>query len=198
MNMQLPIESLSTSLSLLGRVRLHENEAWERFARLYGPLVYSWSRRSGLQDSDAADVTQEVFVILSHQIDRFDQYRSGAKFRAWLWGIVRNKLKEHGRVRRAEPMTGHSGDRSEFVADRLPSTGDPTAEQETKALANRALELIKTDFAPQTWEIFWRVTMVGDRPAEVATELGVSVASVYTAKSRVLKHLRTELVGLIE
>ena len=197
MHSQIPIESLSTSLSLLGRVCLHEKEAWERFARLYGPLVYSWARRSGLQDSDAADVTQDVFVVLSRQLDRFDQHRSGARFRAWLWGIVRNKLKEHGRGRRAEPVTGHEGDRSEFVVDRLPSTGDPMAEQETNALANRALQLIKSDFAPQTWEVFWRVAMLGEKPNDVATELGVSAASVYTAKSRVLKHLRRELEGLI-
>jgi RNA polymerase sigma-70 factor (ECF subfamily) len=73
-----------------------------------------------------------------------------------------------------------------------PSAADVSAE--TQALARRALELLQGDFAEVTWQAFWR-TAVDHQPASaVAAELGLSVSSVYTAKSRVLSRLRDELI----
>jgi hypothetical protein len=52
----------SISSSLLLRARAHDPEAWRRLVRVYGPLIYSWCRRAGLQAADAADVDQEVYL----------------------------------------------------------------------------------------------------------------------------------------
>ena len=38
----------------------------------------------------------------------------------------------------------------------------------------------------------------GMAPAEVARELGITLAAVYTAKSRVLHRLRQELQGMLD
>ena len=51
----------ATSTSFLERLRGREAGAWERFCKVYGPLVYRWARKAGLQDQDAVDVGQEVF-----------------------------------------------------------------------------------------------------------------------------------------
>src|SRR5262249_55498467 len=65
-------------------------------------------------------------------------------------------------------------------------------------LVGRALRLMQTEFQPATWKACWE-TVVNDRPiAEVAEELGLSVASVYAARSRVLRRLREELAGLLD
>ena len=45
-------------------------------ARVYGPLVYRWTREGGLQPEDAADVVQEVFRSLIGAIERFDGKRA--------------------------------------------------------------------------------------------------------------------------
>ncbi len=187
----------STSLTLLRRVRQHDPASWNRFARLYSPLVYGWVRRSGLQDSDAADVTQEVFAVISRSIDSYDENRKSASFRGWLWGVTRNKLLEHHR-RRASQTEGVGGTdaQQQIQALSVEISESPPECDDIPALARRALDLIKSDFTEQTWEVFWRVVMVGDKPAEIAAELGISVSSVYTAKSRVLTHLRRELEGL--
>jgi hypothetical protein len=42
-----PTPSAGTALTLLDRLRGREPEAWERLARLYGPLVLYWGRRAG-------------------------------------------------------------------------------------------------------------------------------------------------------
>ena len=61
----------ATSSSLVECVRRSEPEAWQRFAKLYAPLVYSWARHAGLQNDDAADVVQEVFRGVSMTIHNF-------------------------------------------------------------------------------------------------------------------------------
>ena len=67
-----------------------------------------------------------------------------------------------------------------------------------RELTRRALELMKAEFAPTTWQACWEF-VVNERSAdEVGKELGISVNAVYWAKSRVLRRLRTELAGLLE
>jgi len=62
----------------------------------------------------------------------------------------------------------------------------------------RALELMRADFQPVTWQACWEF-VVRDRPAaEVAAELGITINTVYLAKSRVLRRLREELAGLLD
>lgn len=46
----------STSRSLIERIRDRDPAAWRRFVALYGPFVYRWSVRHGLQPHDTADV----------------------------------------------------------------------------------------------------------------------------------------------
>jgi RNA polymerase sigma-70 factor (ECF subfamily) len=80
----------STSTSLLGRLRQEpaDQEAWAEFVRRYGPQVYRWCRRWGLQEADAEDVTQAVLVRLSARMRTFthDPARS---FRAYLMTLAR-------------------------------------------------------------------------------------------------------------
>jgi RNA polymerase sigma-70 factor (ECF subfamily) len=47
----------TTSPTLLQRLRTPgPADAWARFVQLYSPLIYYWSRRTGLQEQDAADL----------------------------------------------------------------------------------------------------------------------------------------------
>jgi len=63
---------------LLVRVRdLTDREAWASFVQIYAPVVYRYVRRRGLQDADAADVTQEILrrVAAAMQEFRYDRQR---------------------------------------------------------------------------------------------------------------------------
>jgi hypothetical protein len=58
--------------SLLEQVRQpFAPEAWLRFVALYAPLIYFWGRRVGLQEPDATDLVQEVFVTLLQILPTF-------------------------------------------------------------------------------------------------------------------------------
>src|SRR5262249_2182105 len=62
----------TTPVSLLERVRrLGEQQAWERFVDMYTPLLYHWACRMGMQQSDAADLVQEVFTVLVAKLPEF-------------------------------------------------------------------------------------------------------------------------------
>ncbi|MBM4094383.1 MAG: sigma-70 family RNA polymerase sigma factor [Planctomycetes bacterium] len=75
--------SPSTSVSLLMRTAAQEPAAWEQFTEIYGPLVYGWCRRAGLQPVDAADVSQETFATVAVKLSDFRREHSGDSFRGW-------------------------------------------------------------------------------------------------------------------
>ncbi len=74
----------STPASLLDRLRKpNESSAWERFVELYSPLLFAWAKRLGLQTSDAADLVQDVFLLLCRKLPEFE-YDASRSFHGWL------------------------------------------------------------------------------------------------------------------
>ena len=186
----------TTSASLLERLcQPGASEAWHRFVHIYTPLLYYWARGAGLPTHDAADLVQEVLVVLLQKLPEFE-YDSRKSFRGWLRTIALNKWRERCRRFAARPDqagdTGLSG-----VADRDPVAGFAEAEYREQ-LVRRALQIMQAEFEPTTWKACWEVVVASRPAAEVAAELGVSVDVVYSAKSRVLRRLRKELDGLMD
>lgn len=61
----------ATRLSLLVRLcDARDDGAWSQFVDIYAPLVYGYARKHGLQDADAADLTQDVLQAVSGAIRR--------------------------------------------------------------------------------------------------------------------------------
>jgi RNA polymerase sigma-70 factor, ECF subfamily len=194
-----PTPSAGTSLTLLDRLRGREPEAWERLVRLYGPLVLYWGRRAGLGEADAADVLQDVFRSVAGAIGRFRRDDESGTFRGWLWAIARNKLRDHFRAAARQPAAAggtDAQDRFRQVPDAEPDSTPDSAP--SRALLHRALEAVRAGFEDRTWQAFWRTAVDGRPPADVAAELGLGLASVYQARSRVLRRLRDELGGLLD
>src|SRR5438552_10952747 len=67
-------------------------EAWREFVDLYTPLVYGYARKQGLQDADAADLSQEVLGTVAGAMGRFQYDPGRGAFRNWLFTVVRRKL----------------------------------------------------------------------------------------------------------
>jgi RNA polymerase sigma-70 factor (ECF subfamily) len=191
-----------TSLGLLERARARDRAAWERLARLYSPLVDCWCRQAGLQDADAADVRQEVFLAVACGINDFRRDSAGGTFRGWLRGITRHKIGDRWRrARLGQEGAGGSDAYQQFL--QLPAEGPddspkPSPPEEVDILYRRALDLIATDFEESSWKAFWKVVVEGQRPADVAADLNMTINAVYLAKSRVLARLREEFRDLIE
>ncbi len=192
--------SASVASSLLVRLRDRNDAAWQRLTGLFGPVVYSWCRRQGLQPEDAADVQQEVFCAVARTIAQFRRDRPGDSFRGWLWTITRNKLRDHWRRRQAQPEAAGgttAQQRLLQLAEAESANSAPDAGAEG-SLFRRVLELIRAEFEERTWQAFWSVAVEEQTPAEVAAALGMSTGAVYVAKSRVLRRLRDELGELLD
>jgi len=191
-----PSSSRRTSATLLDRVRQNDPVAWQRLVDLYGPLVFHWGRRFGLRDEDAADLMQEVFLAVARAVRRFEHSESHGRFRGWLWTITRNRFRDWHR-RRHDQFAARGGDSAWQELAAIPEEWSDDATEvthaEVRSLFQRALNLVRDEFQPQTWEAFWRTVVDGQSTEEVATALGLSAASVRQAKSRVLRRLRAEL-----
>jgi RNA polymerase sigma-70 factor (ECF subfamily) len=185
----------TTPLSLLEQLRSRTDpQAWEQFTRLYTPLLYLYGRRLGLQDSDAADLVQEVFLVLVQKLPGFQRHRDRS-FRAWLRTVVVNKWRDWCRRRNAvhQPRLVEAPD---------PAAPDDLLELEEEEyrhyVARRALQVMQAEFQPTTWQACWEHVVAGRPAEEVAAELGISPATVYVAKFRVLNRLRQQLDGLLD
>lgn len=184
----------TTSFSLLHRLRQGADPRdWQRLVQLYTPLLFSWARRAGAQEADAADLVQEVLTLLYRKLPTFD-YDGTRSFRAWLRTVLLNKWRDTCRQRAARP------DRRDDRGLEAASVRDEDREEreDRQRLVARALELIRADFQPHTWQAFWEFFTSDRDAAAVAADLGVRVEVIYSAKCRILRRLRQELDGLLD
>lgn len=192
-------DSPQTRASLLVQIRDGSNhEAWGEFVRLYGPVVYGFARKRGLQDADAADLMQDVMRSISAAIGRLDYDRNQGTFRGWLFTITRNKVFNFLSARRARPQaTGDTG--TNRLLDTHPDTNDGSEEWEQeyqRRVAAMAMDRIKHEFQDATWKAFWQTAVEGGAAAEVGARIGMSAGAVYVARSRVLARLKEEVEAI--
>lgn len=184
---------LSTSISLIRRARALEPDAWDVLTRLYGPLIYSWARKTGLQSQEAADILQNVFVSVWRGLPSFVTERPDSSFRGWLRVITRNAVHEWGR-RRETFVVSHAlveglaapGDGSDVLSESAVQGRDDIFSD----LTHQALELVRGTVDERTWDAFWKSTMEDVPVGEVAARLDMSPAAVRQAKYRILCRLR--------
>ncbi len=185
---------LTTNPSLLLRLRdVRDRQAWAVFVEVYGPLIFSYCRQRKLQDSDAADVSQEVLTRLSKALPNFEYHPDRGRFRDWLGVITHRELLQFWRRRQsATRMQVASGqEQIETMAD--PQAWDHHFHSELLQLAMRR---VRSEFEEETWTIFEDLWLADKLPNEVAVAFGMNVGAVYVAKSRVLKRLRAEVLML--
>lgn len=189
-------DSPLTRASLLVQLRDGDNtDAWHEFVRLYGPVVYGFARKRGLQDADAADLMQDVLRSVSSAIGRLDYDRKQGTFRGWLFTITRNKVFNFLSARRIRPQ-GSGDTTTNKLLQAHPEAVDGTETWELeyqRRLAAIAMEQVQPEFQESTWRAFWLTAVEGQSAGDVAQQLKMSSGAVYVAKSRVLARLKQEV-----
>jgi RNA polymerase sigma-70 factor (ECF subfamily) len=196
-----PSHAGTTSSRLLQRLRVRDSASWQRLTAVYGPLVYYWCHRYGLKSQDAADVFQEVFAAVWSGIAEFEHGQQRGRFRGWLWTITRNKISDQYRQRagRLDAAGGSGNDLGQVAMPEQPpdDESDEDHRRELTGLVRRAVEAVRAEFEPSTWDAFWRVVVDCQRVAEVACALEISPGAVRQAKWRVLRRLREEMEDIL-
>jgi RNA polymerase sigma factor (sigma-70 family) len=185
-----------TSATLLARLRQSgtDQAAWTEFARRYGRLIYQWCRRWRLPETEAEEVTQVVLVRLVEKLRSFD-YDPARSFRAYLKTLTHYAWLDFLAGRR-RPDVG-SGDSDILDALTSVEARDDLASRLEREFDAEALELaterVRLRVEPHTWDAFRLTAIEGKTGTTAAATLGMKVASLFAAKSKVQKMLRDEI-----
>lgn len=164
--------------------------AWQEFSAIYEPLVYEFGRRRGLQDADARELVQDVFVAIARAVDGWKPDPKKGKFRAWLFRIARNELITMYRRRRPDRGTGKTTELMALQQIQLDESDNELELDYQRELFRAAAAFVKDNVHETTWQAFWRTSVEGHSIEATANELGLTCGAVYIARSRVLHRLR--------
>lgn len=186
-----------TRASLLLRVRdARDSEAWSQFVEVYAPLVYGYARKHGLQDADAADLVQDVLRAVSSAIKKLNYDSKLGTFRGWLFTVARTKLSDLI-AKRQSPGRGTGESDVQQLLLNHPATDEREQEDWNLDYERRlfawAAERVRSEIQDSTWQAFWQTTVEGRSGKDVADALGMTVAAVYLAKSRVMARLKEQI-----
>lgn len=186
-----------TPPSLLIRLRDRDNRrSWQQFFEQYWRLIYSFARHCGLAPPGAEDVVQEVVSEVFEALPTFEYDRAKGTFRALLRKITQHKVADHLR-RQARgrsihgPVAGMGGNGHRPLADPAGSSAEQIWERDWRRnLLQACLDRVSREVEPKTFQAFQLYALEGWSVRDTAEFLGLSVASVYAAKSRIAQRVR--------
>ncbi len=166
---------------------------------LYEPVIYRVLRRSDLQDADALEVLQELFLAVNRNIERWQHGVEHSSFRGWLRKVTRNLVVSW--VRRQRRQLATTPVDLDSLLELNPAADGPETDEFDRelrrALFQKASEQLQAEVRPQTWQAFWDVAVSGTSVAETAGKLGMTAGAVRVAKCRLISRLR-EVVAEME
>lgn len=175
-------------------------DAWRVFLARYWPRLVGWARQSGVGRDDAEQIASQILLKLScgRTLASFD--RGKGRFRSWLRKVVERVAVDFLRKRRKTPGSvgkgGAGKDPLETLIDsaRLNDLADEIGLVLSSDLqkAEAAVERVRARVKAETWEAYYRTTILGNSAVETADALGLSVPAVYMARQRVGAMLQAE------
>jgi RNA polymerase sigma-70 factor (ECF subfamily) len=160
---------------------------------VYEPPVYRLARHKGLQDADAVELAQEVFVAVRGAIDRWKPDPARGRFRTWLFRIARNLMINFLAAQRRRPQAAGTTRVQQLLEQQAAPDGEDSVlfDREYKREVFRwAAEHVRDHFQEATWKAFWLTAVDGAQVKDVAAQLGVTVGAVHKSRSRVMARLR--------
>jgi len=169
---------------LVTLARNGDKQAWDALVERYAPLIWSICRRHRLDDADAGDVGQSVWLRL---VDQLDKIRDPAALPGWLATTTRRECGWVLRTAQDPHAAGYSPD-----TQNMPDEQGVTAEQELLAAeAHAALRAAVSHLPPRDRQL---IAMLTEDPplsyAEISARLGIPVGSIGPYRGRCLGKLR--------
>src|SRR5215469_4500075 len=115
--------SLDQDSSLVERCLSGDDAAWEELVRQHTRRVYGLCYRFTGSDSEAQDLTQEVFLRIFRSLRSFRS--SEGSFVTWLARLTRNLLIDHYRRTRQERVTGSIEEQLPMLEETVAASARP-------------------------------------------------------------------------
>lgn len=179
----------TTHVSLLERLSDGRDPvAWHEFCTRYGDLIRNFARHQHMQAADIDDVLQDVLMSLTKAMPGFTYDPKRGKFRSYLKTVTLHAIYARSRQKKGEVALEDVKTQADAAA--ADATVDGVWDEQWRQYHLRqAMRTIEAEFNEADVSAFRQYGVAGRSAKDVADELGVSVDSVYQAKSRILKRL---------
>lgn len=188
---------VSTSWTLLRKLQQTpaDGQAWESFARRYGPAVFNWCRQWGLQEADAEDVAQTVLVKLIEHMKVF-QYDPTQSFRAWLKTVSYHAWAKFCTARAKLAVASPAVYDALGTLEAKESLAERLEREYDQELFELALVRVSQRVETHTWECFRLLAFEELSGKEVAERLDMKIGAVYVARSKVQRMIQEEIAKI--
>ena len=175
--------SLTTNVTFLEKIIDGDEISWDHFSRIYSPLIRECGKHWALSADECDELEQEVLITFFRNSQMFKYDRNKGTFRSYL--RITARMHTFAILKRRND-------------DNLPDNGallDYAFDEKWDAewhnfLCAEALKILAAEMEELSYRSFYMYVMEEIPPAEVASELGISINAVYVNKSRALEHLR--------
>ena len=200
--------AFTTRKSLLAKVRAGDEVSWAEFYAAYKPLILLCGQDCKLTPDENDELVQQVMseIFQKDIVGKYDPDHipddvvfhydpAHGRFRHYLRGIIRNHaLKLYQKRKRFVEFDASAQQIAEPSVDVWNELWDEEWKRHVFAMA---LTELKGHVQPETYVAF-EMYAIQERPVqEVASFLNLSIASVYTAKSRCVAALK-EIISKLE
>lgn len=172
-------------------------DAWDQFVAIYEPLVYRLARIRGFQDSDARDITQEVFLSVSRAVERWEPDPKRGRFRDWLFLIARNDMLKILTRRKHRPLGSGDSRVNQLLKNQTEAEPEANLEQVDleyqREVFRWAGEQVRHSIREKTWLAFTKSSIDGTPIEIVAEQLGMTQGAIHIARCRVIRKLREKV-----
>lgn len=177
--------SFTTHFSVLSGMKNNENDAWERFYRMYASLIRLHGRDCGISVENQEDLVQNVLISLAAKMPGFNYDPKLGRFRDYLRKIIRARaadmLREYYKQERIQELP-------EISEVYLEKQFDDEWHEHIK---NVSLERLKSLISLKHYQIFYLLDIQNRSIREVAKLHNLPQTTVYSIRQRTEKRLRT-------
>jgi RNA polymerase sigma factor (sigma-70 family) len=187
----------TTNPALLNRLGdWRDHEAWLDFVTRYDPVIRSTSGRYRLDADTTEELCQRVWIDLARRMQSF-RYDPGLTFRGWLRRLCQSRAIDLLRKKNADAVQSLGDYPAVSLVHEEPDGFD--AEECVRSdrplllrLAEDVQDAVRRRVHERTWQVFWKIAVLGQTVRQASDAAGISYCAAFTAHKRVGRMLRAE------